>query len=74
MSPTDLSNIPPEKLKENRGPSLLAGSSVVFVLATIAVILRLWARRLKRVKLGLDDWLVLAAWVRLTARLRGWLS
>lgn len=59
----------PEELQQNRGSSIIAGTSVVFTLASVAIILRLWSRRLKRVRLGLDDWLILAAWVRPSTRI-----
>ena len=39
--------------------------SVIFsVLGTVAVILRFYARRLKKAPYGLEDWLVLASLVR----------
>lgn len=43
------------------GVALIAISVVTATLATIAMILRLWARRLMRVTLGLDDYLALAS-------------
>lgn len=43
------------------GVALLAVSIVTAILATIAIVLRLWARRLMRIKLGLDDYLALAS-------------
>lgn len=43
------------------GVALLAVSVVTATLATAAMILRLWARRLVRIELGLDDYLALAS-------------
>lgn len=43
------------------GVALMAISVVAATLATIAMILRLWARRLMRIALGLDDYLALAS-------------
>lgn len=43
------------------GVALIAVSVVSAALATIAMILRLWARRLMRITLGLDDYLALAS-------------
>ena len=43
----------------------MAGTIVVFALASIAVLLRFWARKIKNVELWLDDWLVVASWVGL---------
>ena len=54
-------NLPPEYLAQTRGPRVVAGAAVVFSLATIAVICRIWARRMKRLPLGADDWWAIAA-------------
>lgn len=43
------------------GVALLTVSVITATLATIAMILRLWARRLMRITLGLDDYLALAS-------------
>lgn len=45
------------------GATLIALSVITATLATIAMVLRLWARRLMRIKLGLDDYLALASLV-----------
>lgn len=45
----------------NDGVALIAIAVVTATLATIAMILRLWARRLMRIALGLDDYLALAS-------------
>ncbi|KAF2971594.1 hypothetical protein GQX73_g1928 [Xylaria multiplex] len=44
----------------DNGPGIIASTSVLAFLATIAVALRFWARRLVRVPLALDDYLVIA--------------
>ena len=54
-------DLPPEELAKDKGPGLVAGNIVVAVLAVVAVLLRLWCRRLKGLKLGIDDWLIVAA-------------
>ena len=46
-----------------RGPNVIAGSATVFALAALAVILRVLARKVKKIPLGLDDWLVISALV-----------
>lgn len=43
------------------GAALIALSVVTATLATVAMFLRLWARRLMRIKLGVDDYLALAS-------------
>lgn len=48
-----------------------AGAAVVWPLVTVCVLvllvvgLRLWARRIKGLDFGLDDWLIIACTVRL---------
>lgn len=53
------------KLVENRGNDLVATITVMLVIATLAVLLRLYARRISRSKLGVDDYLILVALVHL---------
>ncbi|KAL8650348.1 MAG: hypothetical protein Q9210_003872 [Variospora velana] len=48
-------------LVENRGNDLVATITVMLVIATLAVLLRLYARRISRSKLGVDDYLILVA-------------
>ncbi|KAI0533232.1 hypothetical protein GGR58DRAFT_521864 [Xylaria digitata] len=50
---------PPIDYYDN-GPGIIASTSVLAFLATIAVALRYWARRLVRVPLALDDYLIIA--------------
>ena len=50
---------------DDRGPDVIAGTTATFTLATIAVILRLIARRISKSVLRADDWTILAAWVRI---------
>ena len=50
-------------IRDSRKPALLAGSIVLISLATGCVILRLVARRAKRVPFGWDDYTVLIALV-----------
>lgn len=47
----------------NEGPTVLRTSIAVTVLASLVVALRLWARRIKKLAFGLDDWIILAAMV-----------
>lgn len=67
MASSTPQSVSPEVLRQNRGPNIVAGSSVCFTLATIALIARFYVRRMKSVALGPDDWLVMAAWVRAVA-------
>ena len=53
-------------MAEDRGRSIVAGNIIVAVVATVAVGLRFLARRLQRISLGVDDYLILAALVRET--------
>ena len=54
----------PEQLAENKGPHVITGCLTVAILATIAVVLRLLARRLQKSTIGADDYLILLALVR----------
>ena len=47
------------------GPQVLIISAVFASLATLAVAGRLWARKVKRVRLGGDDWMAVVALVRI---------
>lgn len=47
----------------NRGPAILAGSIILIAAASIAVILRLGARRLKKLCWATDDYLAVVALV-----------
>ena len=60
----DTSNQDP---RDYRGGEVIAGTVVVFALASLAVLLRFWARRLKNVELWFDDWLIAVAWVQSAA-------
>ena len=53
----------PAQPKESQANSVLAGNLSVSILATIAVALRLLARRVQKVTLGYDDYLILLALV-----------
>jgi hypothetical protein len=48
---------------ESRQPAMWAASLVTYAAALIAFLLRLLARRLKRVQLAFDDYLALFAFV-----------
>ena len=50
-------------LNENRGPAFVAAITILTVLATIVVILRVIARRISKLKFGMDDWLIVLALV-----------
>ncbi len=51
-------------LTANRSSTLIITSVVTFVLATFAIMARVVSRRLNRVNLWLDDWLILIYLVR----------
>ncbi|KAL8931271.1 MAG: hypothetical protein Q9211_007094, partial [Gyalolechia sp. 1 TL-2023] len=48
-------------LDENRGGELVAAVTVMMIIATTAVFLRLYARRISASKLGADDYIILLA-------------
>jgi hypothetical protein len=48
-----------------RGPAVYVFSSIFLALATIVVLLRLYARVIIRRWFGLDDALIVVAWVRI---------
>lgn len=54
----------PEQIAENQGPGIIAACLTVAVLATVAVVLRFLARTFQKVKIGVDDYLILLALVR----------
>ena len=60
-------NLSPAFLAESYRPSLYSAAFITYVLATVAVILRFVARRLRHLKLWYDDWLCLVAWLCVTA-------
>ena len=49
--------------EETQQPSLYSATIATYLLASIAVSLRFWSRRLKGAGWWLDDWLVLVALV-----------
>lgn len=51
-------------LEETRGPTIIATIIVLFLIGTVGIILRLWARQKSKAALWWDDWLVIFAWVR----------
>ena len=53
------------------GVATVVVNYLVAALATIAVGLRLWARRVHKVSLQADDYLIMAALVRLGGQTRG---
>ena len=55
----------PTHIEESQAKNVLAGNLSVAMIATIAVALRLLARRVQEVTLGYDDYLILIALVRL---------
>ena len=61
---TTTQNKDPAYLAADRSASLIIPNTIFVTLAIATVILRLIARKLKRVGLGADDWLILIAMVR----------
>ncbi|KAI1779529.1 hypothetical protein F4818DRAFT_453587 [Hypoxylon cercidicola] len=55
-----------EHANDNLQPNIIASHVVGLVLAYIFVGLRIWARRARKISLGYDDWLIIAALVPLT--------
>jgi hypothetical protein len=58
---TSLADYPPEYVQHDDGPRAVRTMSAVIVLATVFVALRFFVRVHRRVVLGLDDWLSVAA-------------
>lgn len=54
---------PGVNLEDNRGPEIIRAVSVVAVLATLALVARLAARRLKKTSLGASDYAVVVGWL-----------
>ena len=54
---------PGVNLEDNRGPEIIRAVSVVAVLATLALVARLAARRLKKTRLGASDYAVILGWL-----------
>lgn len=63
MSYLSFSNNPGFDIYADRGPHLVRVCSIMIALSAIAVALRLTARRLSKVQLRWDDWLILIALV-----------
>lgn len=63
MNSPNLSSIPPEVYKQDRGPRLVIVIWVFAALALATVSIRLWARCNILHRLGLEDFLMFFAWV-----------
>ena len=50
-------------INDNRGPEIVAIITGLTVLSTIAVVLRIMARRISKIKLGVEDYLIIVALV-----------
>ena len=68
-----MSGLPPEEIayqeahiRENKGPILIGTCVMLLALSTTTVILRIISRRIKRVKLAADDYLIFLAQVSCT--------
>lgn len=57
-------SIPPNGIGDTAGITLLFLSIFSLLLASIAIALRVWVRRMKRATLEFNDWLLFGAWVR----------
>ena len=74
MAPSPQSNLPTVSVNEfqsqlanvnaNKQPQMVIASSVFIALSTIAVILRIWSRRIQALRLGWDDYLIVLSLVR----------
>lgn len=58
-----MSPLPPNPL----GIKIIAFSAAGLFADFVVVSLRLWARRLRKQRLGVGDWLIIASWVRYSA-------
>lgn len=63
-SPSD--ELSPGYLEEYCGDRLLASNTIMMVIATAMLVLRLYARSLRDVSRGWDDFLLLPSWCFLT--------
>ena len=52
-----------EYLDADKGPGIRAGNAIVGIVAVLAVVLRVVSRRIKGLRLGVDDWLIVASLV-----------
>lgn len=57
--------------RDNKGPAIVGGSILLIVFATIAVVLRLVARRIKRTAWGADDYTIVVSLVGCGLKLNG---
>ena len=48
-------------LNDTRGPKIVAAVATLTTLAIVAVLLRLQARRISKLRFGWDDWLIVFA-------------
>lgn len=61
----DLSQFSQEYIDYDQGPAVIGVSIAVGLLALASVGLRLWARHIKRVPLGIEDYLIIVCVVRI---------
>lgn len=61
----DLSQFSQEYIDYDQGPAVIGVSIAVGLLALASVGLRLWARHIKRVSLGIEDYLIIVCVVRI---------
>lgn len=65
MASIPSTQLPPEYLEEYTGNRVLAATTIILVLSTVLLGLRLYARSLTRAALGSDDFILLPAWILL---------
>ena len=70
----DLSQFSPEYIDYDEGPAVVGVSVAVGLLALASVGLRIWARHIKRVPLGIEDYLIIVCVVRKTLSDGSWES
>lgn len=58
--------IPPELLNYDQGAPLVIVSSVAIPFALAVVVVRVWARHRKQMRIGIDDWFILVSLVRVS--------
>lgn len=61
---TDLSQFSEEYINYDEGPVIVGLSVAIGILSLVSVGLRLWAKNMKGVQFGLEDWLIIACVVR----------
>ncbi len=58
-----MESIPQTELEINKGPKVIALATLLHVIVSIIVGLRIWVKVHRRLSMSLDDWLILSSFV-----------